>query len=88
MALSRIDPMSSHSGDGWYARKLGRTVWLNISNANSPVQLTEEIRPASTGRMVVVDSNGSAARAIINNTSNTIYWDGLTGVYGTVTYIT
>lgn len=88
MALRKIDPSTTHSGEGWYARKLGRVVWLTFNNANSPVALTDEVRPGGIGRMVVVDSNGQSARAIINPSTNTIYWDGLADVYGTVTYIT
>lgn len=88
MALRKIDPSTTHSGEGWYARKLGRVVWLTLNTANSPVALTDEMKPSGNGRMVVVDSNGRAARAIINSSTNTIYWDGLTDVYGTVTYIT
>lgn len=88
MALKRIDPMTNHSGDGWNAQKIGRTVWLTINNANSPVELSEELRPGTHGRMLVVDSNGAVARAIVNSSNNTIYWDKLTGVYGTITYFT
>lgn len=88
MALKRIDPMTNHSGDGWKAQKIGRTVWLTLDNANSPVELPENLRPGGHSRMVVVDSNGAAARAIVNYTRNTIYWDKLTGVYGTITYFT
>lgn len=88
MTLKRIDPMTNHSGNGWNAQKIGRTVWLTFNNANSPVELPEALRPSSHGRMVVVDSNGAAARAIVNYTNNTIYWDKLTDVYGTITYFT
>lgn len=88
MALKRIDPTTNHSGNGWNARKNGRAVWLTLDNANSPVELSEAIRPGGNGRMVVVDSNGATARAIVNYTTNTIYWDKLTGVYGTITYFT
>lgn len=88
MALRKINPVTVHRGDGWYAQKLGRVVWLTLNQAETPVQLADEVRPAGIGRMVVVDSNGQSARAIVNSTTNTIYWDGLTGVYGTITYIT
>lgn len=88
MALKRIDPTTNHSGNGWNAQKTGRIVWLTLNNANSPVELPEALRPSSNGRMVVVDSNGAAARAIVNNSTNTIYWDKLKGVYGTITYFT
>lgn len=88
MALKRIDPTTSHIGNGWNAQKTGRTVWLTLNNASSPVELPEVLRPGSNGRMVVVDSNGATARAIVNNTTNTIYWDKLTDVYGTITYFT
>lgn len=88
MALRKINPVTSHRGDGWYAQKLGRVVWLTFNNANSPVALTDEVRPGGIGRMVVVDSNGATARAIINPSTNTIYWDSLADVYGTVTYFT
>ena len=88
MALKRIDPMTNHSGDGWNAQKIGRTVWLTLNNANSPVELTEVLRPSTNGRMVVVDSNGATSRAIVNYNTNTIYWDKLTDVYGTITYFT
>lgn len=88
MALKRIDPTTSHTGDGWNAQKTGRMVWLTFSNANSPVELPEVLRPSSHGRMVVVDSNGATARAIVNNSTNAIYWDKLTDVYGTITYFT
>lgn len=88
MTLKRIDPTTSHTGDGWNAQKNGRTVCLTLNNANSPVELPEVLRPGSHGRMVVVDSNGATARAILNYTTNTIYWDNLTSVYGTITYFT
>lgn len=88
MALKRIDPATKHTGDGWYAKKIGRTVWLTLDNANSPVELSENLRPSGNSRMVVVDSNGATARAIVNSSNNTIYWDKLTGVYGTITYFT
>lgn len=88
MALKRIDPTTKHSGDGWYAQKNGRTVWLTLDNADSPVELPEALRPVGNGRMVVVDSNGATARAIVNYTTNTIYWDKLSAVYGTITYFT
>ncbi len=88
MALKRIDPITSHTGDGWYARKTGHTVWLTLNNANSPVALPEELRPSGNGRMVVVDSKGATARAIVNNNDSSIYWDSLKDVYGTITYLT
>ena len=88
MALSKIDPTTKHTGDGWYTMKLGRIVWLTLNSANSPVALPEELRPGGNGRMVVVDSNGATARAIVNSTTNTIYWDKLSDVYGTITYFT
>lgn len=88
MALSKIDPTTKHTGNGWYAMKLGRIVWLTCNSANSPVELPEVLRPGGNGRMVVVDSNGATARAIVNSTTNTIYWDRLADVYGTITYFT
>lgn len=88
MTLRRINPATSHTGDGWYAQKIGRTVWLTLNNANSPVALPEALRPVGNGRMIIVDSNGATARAIVNNSNNSIYWGDLTDVYGTITYFT
>lgn len=93
MALRRIDAVQEASGDGWQARKHGKTVELRISGlgAGASETLPTEFTPtAQTYIPVSAQSTTSAYTPRIAVTVNgAITTQGYTGrAYGITTYRT
>ncbi|WP_408920882.1 hypothetical protein [Corynebacterium marquesiae] len=87
MTLKLVTKVSTASGQGWEAHKLGHVTTFIINAPSSTVTIPAEFRPVANIQMVITGLNGQAGRAIINATTGvvTAFIEG--NVYGTVTYL-